>query len=990
MDAYQNLEEKTKEIGREIYTSIEGQVPSVFDTGRWKGKMMEWSMKDETFKIQLFRFVDALPSLNSDQLAVRLLKEYFTEDVGAPALIRNGIKALGRRGVVPMIAGRLIRKNIESLARQFIAGKDPKDALSALTALREEGFSFSIDLLGEAVLSDKESKEYADRYLDLLNFLHPEVLNWPDNPLLDCDHMGNIPRLNISLKVSSFYSQLNPIDWEGSIENTKKGLRPILRKAMEQSASVTFDMESYYYKDLTIAIFKSILEEEEFKEFPFAGIALQSYLKDSKEDLSGIIGWAEKNKRRITIRLVKGAYWDYETIINRQKGWPVPVFLNKEETDRSFEEQTKMLLGNSERVRPAFATHNLRSISYAVSVAESLQLPKEAYEFQMLYGMAEPIRQTLRKMNYRINLYAPVGELLPGMAYLVRRLLENTSNESFLRKSFAEKTPFEELIKPPGPLKKSATEADSVSGQAFQNEPPADFSKEMNREKMKKALDKVKKEMGQKYPLYIGGREVRKEDHENSINPARPDEIIGKVSFASKEDAGSAIREARKAWDTWKRTSFKERANILIKAAKEIRRMRFELSALEVFEVGKTWQEADGDIIEAVDFLEYYAGEMIRLGTMKRLGDYAGEDNTYGYESKGVGVVIAPWNFPLAISAGMVSAGIVTGNAVIFKPSEQSSIIGWRLVEAFRKAGLPPGVLQFLPGRGEEIGEYLVTHPDIDFIAFTGSKDVGLRIVRLAGETVSGQRNIKKVIAEMGGKNAIIVDETADMDEAVKGVLDSALGYQGQKCSACSRVIFIGERFSEFCSRLKEAMESIRIGLPEDPASFMGPVVDREAYQKIKYYIEEVGGKEGKTLLKRVIDTPGYFIGPAVFEDVKPDSPLVQEEIFGPVLALIRAKDIDEAVSIANKTPYALTGGLFSRSPANIRKVKEGLDVGNLYINRKITGAIVGRQPFGGFKMSGVGSKAGGPDYLIQFLNPRSISENTLRKGFAPFEPPPE
>jgi RHH-type proline utilization regulon transcriptional repressor/proline dehydrogenase/delta 1-pyrroline-5-carboxylate dehydrogenase len=330
----------------------------------------------------------------------------------------------------------------------------------------------------------------------------------------------------------------------------------------------------------------------------------------------------------------------------------------------------------------------------------------------------------------------------------------------------------------------------------------------------------------------------------------------------------------------------------------------------------------------------------------------------------------------------MVSAAVVSGNCVIFKPSGLTPVTAWRLVEVFKNAGLPGGVLQYLPGPGEEVGEYLVSHPAIDFIAFTGSKDVGLRIITLAGETHAGQRNVKRVIAEMGGKNAIIVDETADLDEAVKGVLESALVYQGQKCSACSRAVVVGDVFDEFCLRLREAMESIKIGPPEEPGIYMGPVIDKGALGKVERYIE-IAKDEGRALLVRRSEGQGYFIGPAVFTEVKPHSRIAQEEIFGPLLAVMRAGDIDEAIGVANSTSYALTGGIFSRSPRNIRKAKAEFRVGNLYINRKITGALVGRQPFGGFGMSGVGAKAGGPDYLLQFMNPKSISENTLRRGFA-------
>jgi RHH-type proline utilization regulon transcriptional repressor/proline dehydrogenase/delta 1-pyrroline-5-carboxylate dehydrogenase len=331
----------------------------------------------------------------------------------------------------------------------------------------------------------------------------------------------------------------------------------------------------------------------------------------------------------------------------------------------------------------------------------------------------------------------------------------------------------------------------------------------------------------------------------------------------------------------------------------------------------------------------------------------------------------------------MTSAAIAAGNCVIFKPSGLSPIIGYRLCDLFRSVGLPPGVLQYLPGPGSEVGEYLVSHPAVDFIAFTGSKEVGLRIIKLAGETGSGQRNVKKVIAEMGGKNAVIVDETADLDEAVRGIVESSFGFQGQKCSACSRVIVVGDIYRELCDRLVGAASSLRVGPPEEPGNVLGPVIDAAAQQRIRSYIES-GKTEGKVILEKKAAGEGYFIGPVIFADAEPGSRIATEEIFGPVLAILRARTIDEAVRMANSSLYALTGGLFSRSPANIQKVKEEFLVGNLYINRKITGALVGRQPFGGFGMSGTGSKAGGPDYLLQFLNPVSTSENTLRKGFAP------
>ena len=941
---------------------------------------MEWAMKDEAFKVQLFRFVDVLPCLKTDELVIRLLNEYFSDLEKTPMMLRQGLGWIPGQGILSHAAAKVTRRSVEALAAQFVAGRDPKNALTSLERLNGEGIAFSLDLLGEEVLSEAEASEYAARYMDLLTFLSPTLSGWKGPAILYNDDRGPIPLLDISFKVSSFYSQLDPLDWEGSIENTKRGVAPVIKAAQEAGASITLDMESYYLKDLSIAIFEAILEDH--SGLSFAGIALQGYLRETKQDLMGIIEWAKKNDRRITVRLVKGAYWDYETVVNRQKGWPVPVFLEKGDTDLNYEELTRILLENTRHVRPAIATHNVRSISHAIAVADALNLPKDAFEFQMIYGMAEPVRNALRKMGYRVRVYTPLGELIPGMAYLIRRLLENTSNESFLTKSFLEQQSFEELIKAP---QASGQEIDrGAEADAFFNEPPLDFSKAHNREKMREALESVRRGFGQNVPASDRWRGSSDRPRaRNRWNPARPSEIVGRVATGDRKHAEKAVEKARKAWNTWSKTPPEERAGYLFRAAEEMRNRRFELAALEVYEVGKTWKDADGDVAEAIDYLEYYGREMIRLGKPIVLGDYPGEQNEYFYEPKGVGVVISPWNFPLAIPTGMVSAGIVTGNCVIFKPSGLSPVCGWMLVDVFRAAGLPSGVLQFVPGPGDEVGKYLASHPGIDFIAFTGSKDVGLGIVKHAGETVPGQKNVKTVIAEMGGKNAVIVDETADLDEAVKGVLDSALGFQGQKCSACSRVIVVGDAFHEFSGRLRDAMESIRIGPPEDPQNYMGPLIDEAALRKVRHYIE-IGEKEGKPLFVRKVDGQGYFLGPVIIVDASPDSVIAQEEIFGPVLTVMRAQDIDQAIKIANDTPYALTGGIFSRSPGNIEKARHEFKVGNLYINRKITGALVGRQPFGGFGMSGVGSKAGGPDYLLRFMNIRSISENTLRRGFAP------
>ncbi len=980
-----DIESITREKGSAIFSAIEGQVPSFFDTKRMKGKLMDWTMKDENFKIQLFRFIDALPALKSDAEVSRLLKEYFSgEETLLPKAIEKWLPG-GR--LFGAIAGKVIKKNVVSLARQFIAGRTPEEALGPVDALWRDGRAFSIDLLGETVLSDNEAYLFIERYLNLIETMSGAAGSWPENDILEKDNRGNIPRIDISLKISSFYARLDPIDQRGAIDELRKALRQILELAADKEVSITFDMEHYHLKDTTIAVFKEVIGG--FPGYEFAGIAIQTYLKETEKDLTELIDWARKRKRIIAIRLVKGAYWDYEKVVNRQMGWPVPVFESKAETDMHFEAMTRLLLDNADVVRPAIASHNIRSIAHAMAYAESLQLPRSSFEFQALYGMAEPIKKAVADMGYRVREYVPVGEFLPGMAYFVRRLLENTSNESFLRLNFVEKKNFDSLMAKPElshterPGEKFEKEREHI----FENEPLLDFSREENRKNFAAAVYETKQSMGKekKIPARIAGNQVLTGDEIDSINPASPSDVVGRVSSVSAEDVEKAVRYASEHRHQWASTPVEKRAKYLFGAAAWMKERRFDLAALQVFEVGKSWAEADADVTEAIDFLNFYGREMIRLGHPARLGSLPGELNHLHHLPKGVAVVISPWNFPLAITCGMTAAALVSGNMTILKPSSLSPVTAGRLMEAFEAAGLPGGVLQFLPGSGSRIGNALVEHKDVDVIAFTGSMEVGLGIVEKAGKTVKGQRSVKKVIAEMGGKNAIIVDSSADLDVAIKGVLGSFIGFQGQKCSACSRVIVMRDIYDEFLDRLTRAAESVTIGLPEEPSNMMGPVIDETAFKKIKGFID-IGKQEAKLHHEGYSPSEGYFIGPVIFRDVDPKCRIATEEIFGPVLSVIRASSFDEAIRIANGTDYALTGGIFSRSPVNIRRAVDEFVAGNFYINRKITGALVGRQPFGGFGMSGLGSKAGGEEYLLHFMNPKCVTENTLRRGFAPEE----
>ena len=967
------MQDEIRKIGRELLNTMKGSTTGAFNKGWWAGKVMDWTMKRPEFKVAMFRFVDVLPYLHSNEEVAKHLRDYFMkEDHELPAVLQWGIGSLASTGIGSRIAGMAIKKNIEQMARQFIVGETAEDALPALQKIVNSGFAFTVDVLGEAALSENEAQHYQSEYLKILDVLHAEIPKWPG--------LTNIRQpLNVSVKLSSLYSQIEPAAFEHTVERLTERLLPIFRRAKELGIFVNLDMESYAHKEVTLEVFRRTLSDPSMKDYTLGGIAMQAYLRDSEQDVATLIAWCKKAGIRTTVRLVKGAYWDFEVINAAQKGWQCPVFTHKVDTDANFERITKLLLENNTHVGCAIGSHNARSIAYAIACARKLELTPQDFEFQVLYGMAEPVENAIRAQGYQVREYAPIGALIPGMAYLVRRLLENTSNESWLRASFADAKNVDELLAEP----RTINHQGHIPQNRFHNCPPLEFTTAADRKRIQDALNTIPKKLGKHYPLRIGGKSVDSKDRNQSINPAHPDQIVGTFAMASLVHADQAIAAATQAFQKWRVTSASDRAALLRKAAVIMRERRADLTALQIIEVGKTWTEADADVCEAIDFLNYYADEMERLAKGDSSGSVPGEHNLYHYLPRGVGVVIAPWNFPLAISTGMVAAALVTGNTVIYKPSEQSTITGAQLVTILEEAGLPEGVLNFLPGKGSVIGQHLVEHPDVAFITFTGSKEVGLSILQNANHFDLGQTHVKRVIAEMGGKNAIIIDADADLDEAVTGVVHSAFGYSGQKCSACSRVIVLEENYDRFVNRLIDATASITVGDPIHPETRVGPVIDVSAQKKILEYIA-IGKRQSRLAYEGHCPRDGFFVPPTIFVDVQPDHTIAQEEIFGPVVAIIKVKTIEEALRVANAVPFGLTGGIYSRLPSTIELAKRDFMVGNLYINRPCTGAIVQRHPFGGFKLSGVGSKAGGPDYLLQFMEPRTISECTLRRGFAP------
>ncbi|AGK52112.1 L-glutamate gamma-semialdehyde dehydrogenase [Bacillus sp. 1NLA3E] len=511
--------------------------------------------------------------------------------------------------------------------------------------------------------------------------------------------------------------------------------------------------------------------------------------------------------------------------------------------------------------------------------------------------------------------------------------------------------------------------------QPYKHESLTDFTVEENRKAYLQGLQIVESYLAQDYDLIIGGERVSTDEKIVSYNPANNQEVIGRVSKANRELAEKAMQAAVDAFKTWRKAKPEMRADVLFKAAAILRRRKHEFSALMTKEAGKPWREADADTAEAIDFLEFYARQMLRIKEGVPVQSRPNEHNRYDYIPLGVGIIIPPWNFPLAIMAGTTVAAIVAGNTVLLKPASTTPIVAAKFVEILEQAGLPKGVVNFVPGSGAEVGDYLVDHKDTRFISFTGSRDVGLRIYERASKLSKGQIWLKRVIAEMGGKDTIVVDKDADLELAAQSIVASSFGFSGQKCSACSRAIVVEDVYDQVLSRVVELTNQLSVGNPEDQTVFTGPVIDQSAFNKVIDYIE-IGKQEGRLVAGGIGDnSKGYFIQPTVIADLAPKARLMQEEIFGPVVGFTKAKDFEQALEIANNTEYGLTGAVISKNRDHIEKAREDFHVGNLYINRGCTGAIVGYQPFGGFNMSGTDSKAGGPDYLLLHMQAKTSSE---------------
>ncbi len=969
----QALEARTQAIGRELFEAAKRHHTHLSVLNRWTSQVLSWCLGDPAVKSAVLRFIDVLPSLHTSREIVEHIQEYFpTDNLHLPPALRLGA-SLTRPGILTRgaLAG-IIRQAVEQVARQFIATPGPEGVAGTVKTLAARGASCSLDVLGEQVVSEAEAQAYMTQCCSLLQDLGRayQAVRVPS-----CG-----PPVNFSLKPSALSPRFDPLNPERSIEEVTQHLSVLLNLATEHHALINLDMEQYELRDLTLALARRLLEDTARRGGPALGVVIQAYLRDAEPTVEGLLAWLAAHERTMTVRLVKGAYWDAEVAQAERNYWPCPVYTDKGETDLAFERLSVRLLSAHPSVTTAIASHNVRSIAHAMATAELLGLAKDHLEFQLLYGMGDALHEAIIERGYPVRVYTPVGERIPGMAYLVRRILENTANESFLRQELFQQETAQTLLQPP----QASNGGMAMKGpEGWQPEPLGDFFNEATRVRVARAIQHAKAVAGKQYPLWLGSGPVQSASTLTVRNPAHPDDILGVVAQATPAHVDQAVALAAAAQPAWGQKLLAERVAILRRGAQLLRQRRADVTAWAILETGKPWREADPDVVEAIEYLEYYSAQMERLSQRRELWEPRGERNQLGYVPRGVAVVISPWNFPAAILTGMTSAALVSGNAVIVKPSGQSSIVAAQIVQLLHQAGVPLGALQLLPGSGGEVGAALVRHPGTHLIAFTGSKTVGLSILEAAGRVASGQRFVKHVVTEMGGKNAIIIDADADLDAAVTGSLQSAFGYAGQKCSAASRLIVHQAVYERFVARLVEATARLQLGDPADPSTDMGPLINAEAKQRLDEAIDHArsAGKILHSLERQHLPAKGYFVGPTIIADLPRTDRLAREELFGPLVCVFRVPSFDEALKLANDTDYALTGGVYSRSPAHLEQAARAFDVGNVYFNRPITGAMVGRQPFGGHRLSGLGTKAGGPDYLLQFVVPKTVSINTARHG---------
>ena len=963
------VEQRTQEMGRDLLAVVNAhQEPR---SARWRDALVGAMTGDEGTRARMLGLTDVLarlPHERSPSRTASLVREYLGGDLVLPRVLKRLMK-MGTASWMPdLIVAWGARRSVSLMATKFIVDAKAPALNRALASLASEGRSASVDVLGEAVLSDGEADAYRDSYLKLIAEL-------AQHPLAGERTVGGFPVIELSLKLSSLSARFNPVAPAMTFDDIGPRLKAILLAARVGGLGITVDAEQYRTRALGWhCLTEALRQERALDGWGDVGTVLQAYHRDADVYLDAMLAFAEERGTPLRVRLVKGAYWDEEVIVASQNGWPVPVFQDKAATDICFEMLVRRALERTDAIALAVASHNVRSHVYAEAVAESLDLPQGTVEHQTLYRTWTALSHSLGAKGWSSRDYVPVGEPEPAMAYLVRRILENSSQVGFLSRS-RENGDERALLAPPTLTGEDHRYAREVHATGFVSVGEARLFDPAEQAAFAVELAEVRSRWGERYPLRIGDEEVLTGRTLEDRSPSYPDgPPLGLVEQAGPDEIARVLAMVSEAQPAWASRGRNERADVLARASVIIDERKLTLGAWVVHEAGRSWTEAVADVEEAADHLAWAAHEA-------RASHGAG-----AYGPRGVVACIPPWNFPMALAAGMTGGALVTGNAVVLKPASETPITAMMLADVLYEAGVPREALVVLPGSGAVVGQALVDSPLVDMVAFTGSMEVGTEIYERAAQVTLARGGVKRVIAEMGGKNTIVVFPDADLDDAVRAVLRSAFSHAGQKCSACSRVLVheaVADRFTE---RLVAAARGLPMGPADDPGTVVNPVVSPLAKERLVAHLGAIHA-ESEVLLEGV-SQPGCLVGPTIVRVAPEDAATAyasQVEMFGPIVAVTRFADEDQAVELANNTPYGLTLGVFSHSPRTVERLVSAGIAGNVYVNRHVTGARVGIEPFGGMAMSGTGPKAGGVQYLRAFEvhrdQPRVTSEISPLNG---------
>ena len=972
------LEARTQAIGLELIEAASAYRPGPSE--RMQDWLLTHAVADDRFRSRLLRYMDVLAALDYDasgREAKRLAREYFGDSFPDLPVALRWLLRVARNDQLPSrVVGESARRSAELFARRFITrpGRETVQATTALLA--KHGRTPSFDLLGEAVLSHIEAESYIERYLALIEELSAD-------PAAGIHTEGGIPALQVSLKLSSLTPHFAALDAAGTFERVRPALERIAGAARDAGVGLAVDMEQFDSRDLTWEIFTRVFARgEPLGDWPDAGVVLQAYLVEADRHAEAMAAFARARGTPFQVRLVKGAYWDYETITARANRWPSPVFTEKRATDAQFERVLATLVGAHPALRLAVASHNARAHARAEALAEAAALPPRTIEHQTLFRTAEGMSRALADLGWSTRDYVPVGELLPGMAYLVRRVLENSSQAGFLLQSRAG-TPPEELLRPPPREPAPPTLPRTEDG--FERASAARWFDAAFRARFEDALTATRARWGEHFALNAGGHPLPALETLEIRSPSHPAaEPVGTVELAGIEATHAAIEVARTGLEAWSGLGASGRARVLREAARLLEARAAEFTAWVVHEGGRDRADAWAEVDEAIDVLRYYAAQAERL--FGALGERLAP--------RGVVAVIPPWNFPLAIPCGMTAGALAAGNTAVLKPAEQTPLVALHLVALLHEAGVPANALVGLPGRGEVAGRALTERPAVAMVAFTGSRAVGTNLHEALAAATTPEGRPRALVAEMGGKNPVLVFADADLDEAVSATLAAALGHANQKCSAASRVLVEAPIFEAFRDRLVEAARSLVIGPADAPSTQVNPVIDAEAAARLHEAAATARAECEVVLdLLDLHEAQGashpLTLGPLIVQVSAERAPLTRtatEELFGPILVLVPFEDEATAYALANGTPYGLTAGVFSRSPGTIRRATRAIEAGTVYVNRTTTGARVGIEPFGGMRMSGTGPKAFGDDYLWAFTRRTDAPLDTAEESLAVHE----